>query len=99
MKRAHVAPADRAAMARTVAALRHRVIGAHRGPTRTAIEIVNGAAGAIFAERDLDVATLVEGILRHRVRNFGLGCDCPRSAADAAAKAWAGDEDEERRAA
>ncbi len=99
MTRAHLSAADRSAMARAVFALRSRVIGAERGPTRTAIELVNNAATAIFAERDLDVATLVEGILRHRARHFGLGCDCPRSAADAAAKAWAGDEDEERRAA
>ena len=79
-------------MARTVAVLRHRVTGAHRGPTRTALELVNNAATAIFAERDLDVATLVEGILRHRVRHFGLGCDDPRGAANAAAKAWRGSE-------
>lgn len=47
MKRAHLSPADRAAIVRAVFALRHRVIGSHRGPTRTcAIALLDEAEAA-----------------------------------------------------
>ena len=97
MKRPDLSPADRAAMARTVAVLRHRVIGAERGPTRTSLELVKNASCALLLERDLDAAVVFEGVLRQRIAHFGLQCDHVTAAADAAGRAWAGDE--ERRAA
>ena len=55
MTRSHLTAADRSAIARAAFALRSRVIGAERGPTRTALEITKNAA-ALRTRRRVDGA-------------------------------------------